>query len=90
MNRTITVVSYNICHGRFADFDWERIASPIRALDPDLVGIQEVDMFHPPLPRHQYPAGVGRGYGTSACLLCPHHGLRCRPIRHRHPLPLSH
>ncbi len=45
MNRTITVVSYNICHGHFADFDWERIASPIRALDPDLVGIQEVDMF---------------------------------------------
>ncbi len=42
---SLTVATYNICHGRFADFHWERIASPIRSVNPDLVGIQEVDMF---------------------------------------------
>ena len=44
-NRTLTVVTYNICHGHFANFDWERLASPIRALAPDVIGVQEVDMF---------------------------------------------
>ena len=44
-NRTLTVVTYNICHGHYAQFDWERLAAPIRALAPDLVGVQEVDMF---------------------------------------------
>ncbi len=42
---TLTIASYNICHGRYADFEWELLAAPIRSVDPDLVGIQEVDMF---------------------------------------------
>ncbi len=42
---TLTIATYNICHGRYADFDWERIAEPIRAIDPDVVGVQEMDMF---------------------------------------------
>ncbi len=42
---TLTVATYNICHGRYADFDWDRMAAPIRAVNPDIVGIQEVDMF---------------------------------------------
>ena len=44
-HRTLTVATYNICHGHYANFDWARIAAPIRSLDPDFVGIQEVDMF---------------------------------------------
>ncbi len=42
---TLTVASYNICHGHYAAFDWEYLASPIRSVKPDLVGIQEVDLF---------------------------------------------
>ncbi len=45
MNHTITVATYNICHGHYAAFDWTRIAEPIRRVNADLVGIQEVDMF---------------------------------------------
>ncbi len=44
-HRTVTVATYNICHGCHADFDWNRIASPIRSVYPDIVGVQEVDMF---------------------------------------------
>ena len=44
-HRTLTAVSYNICHGHLAQFDWERLAAPIRALAPDVIGVQEVDMF---------------------------------------------
>ncbi len=39
---TITVASYNICHGRYAEFDWKRLIAPIAGAD--LVGIQEVDL----------------------------------------------
>ncbi len=44
-NLTLTVATYNICHGHYAAFDWTRLAAPIRSVAPDLVGIQEVDMF---------------------------------------------
>lgn len=44
-HRTLTAVSYNICHGHLARFDWDRLAAPIRSLAPDVIGVQEVDMF---------------------------------------------
>ena len=40
----INVATYNICHGRYADLDWSRIASAIREADADIVGLQEIDM----------------------------------------------
>ncbi len=40
----INVATYNICHGRYAEFDWSRIASVIREADADIVGFQEIDM----------------------------------------------
>ena len=40
----INVATYNICHGRYADLDWSRIASVIREADADMVGLQEIDM----------------------------------------------
>lgn len=42
---TLRVVSYNIKHGRGNDnvIDLERTASVLRALTPDIVGLQEVD-----------------------------------------------
>lgn len=40
----INVATYNICHGRYADLDWSRIASAIREADADMVGLQEIDM----------------------------------------------
>jgi endonuclease/exonuclease/phosphatase family metal-dependent hydrolase len=41
----LTVVSYNIRHGRGMDdvVDLPRVATVLRALDPDLIGLQEVD-----------------------------------------------
>lgn len=41
----LRVVSYNIRHGRGTDdvLDLERTAAALRALEPDLVGLQEVD-----------------------------------------------
>ena len=41
----ITVATYNVCHGRYADYDWSRVASVIRESGADLVGFQEIDMF---------------------------------------------
>ena len=40
----INVATYNICHGRYADLDWSRIASAIQEADADIVGLQEIDM----------------------------------------------
>ena len=40
----INVATSNICHGRYADLDWSRIASAIREADADIVGLQEIDM----------------------------------------------
>lgn len=42
---TLTVATYNICHGHYANFDWQRLTAPIRACGADMVGIQEVDMY---------------------------------------------
>ena len=41
----ITVATYNICHGRYAGYDWSRIASVIHEAGADLVGFQEIDML---------------------------------------------
>lgn len=41
----INVATYNICHGRYAELDWSRIASVIREAGADIVGFQEIDMF---------------------------------------------
>lgn len=45
-DRTIMVMSYNIHHGEGTDgvIDLERIAAVIRAAEPDLVALQEVDL----------------------------------------------
>ncbi len=43
--KSLTVATYNICHGRYADFDFTRLTAPIRAAGADIVGIQEVDMY---------------------------------------------
>ena len=40
----INVATYNICHGRYVDLDWSRIASVIRMAGADIVGFQEIDM----------------------------------------------
>ncbi len=40
----ITVATYNICHGVHAAFDWQYLTSSIRAVQADVVGLQEVDM----------------------------------------------
>ncbi len=40
-DRIMTVATYNICHGAHADFNWDRLLSPL--LGADFVGIQEVD-----------------------------------------------
>lgn len=41
----ITVATYNICHGRYAGYDWEKIADLIQEVGADIVGFQEIDMF---------------------------------------------
>lgn len=42
--KQITVATYNICHGHYAGYDWDRIAAVIREAGADLVGFQEIDM----------------------------------------------
>ena len=42
--KQITVVTYNICHGCYADYDWKKLTAGIRELGADLVGFQEIDM----------------------------------------------
>lgn len=41
----ITVATYNVCHGRYAGYDWARIADLIHEVGADIVGFQEIDMF---------------------------------------------
>ena len=41
----ITVATYNVCHGRYAGYDWARIADLIHEAGADIVGFQEIDMF---------------------------------------------
>lgn len=43
--KQITIATYNICHGHYAGYDWDKIASLIREAGADLVGFQEIDMF---------------------------------------------
>lgn len=45
----IRVMSFNIRHGKGLDgkIDLKRIAAVIRGADPDIVGLQEVDRWHP-------------------------------------------
>ena len=40
----ITVATYNICHGRYVDLNWDKLARVILEADADIVGLQEVDM----------------------------------------------
>lgn len=42
--RELTVMTFNIAHGAFADGDLGRVAAAIRAGRPDVVGLQEVDL----------------------------------------------
>ena len=46
-SRIVRVLSFNIYHGETmrGDFDLEQIARVIRAVDPDLVALQEVDLY---------------------------------------------
>jgi len=41
----LNVVSYNIKHGVLADHDFSLIADDILKYDPDLVGLQELDLY---------------------------------------------
>src|SRR5687768_6315860 len=43
--RVVRVLTYNIHHGEGTDrrFDLERLAAVIKSVNPDLVGLQEVD-----------------------------------------------
>lgn len=41
----LTVASYNILHGKFADYDMDKLTESIRTCDADLVGVQEVDVM---------------------------------------------
>jgi endonuclease/exonuclease/phosphatase family metal-dependent hydrolase len=43
--KQITVATYNICHGHYAGYDWNKIATLIREADADIVGFQEIDML---------------------------------------------
>ncbi|HEY3237285.1 MAG TPA: endonuclease/exonuclease/phosphatase family protein, partial [Polyangiaceae bacterium] len=45
MSTGLRLVTYNTHHGECVDgrFELERLAAIIRSLDPDLVGLQEVD-----------------------------------------------
>jgi len=46
-SRVIRVLSFNIYHGETmrGDFDLEQIARVIRDVEPDLVALQEVDLY---------------------------------------------
>ena len=46
-SRIVRVLSFNIYHGETmrGDFDLEQISRVIREVDPDLVALQEVDLY---------------------------------------------
>lgn len=43
--KTITVATYNICHGHYSALNWNRLGAVIRESGADLLGLQEVDMY---------------------------------------------
>ncbi len=44
--KNLRIVSYNITYGReIIDYDMKKIADDILELNPDIVGLQEVDRF---------------------------------------------
>ena len=43
--KRVTIATYNLCHGHYAGYDWNRIASVIREAGADIVGFQEIDML---------------------------------------------
>jgi endonuclease/exonuclease/phosphatase family metal-dependent hydrolase len=63
--RELRVVTYNIRHGRGADgvVDLQRTAGVLRALTPDIVGLQEVDDLVERSGRVPQAAHVGRSLG---------------------------
>lgn len=64
----VRVLSYNIHHGRGADdrVDLERIAEVIRALEPDIVALQEVDRGVERSGRLDEPAELARLTGMTS------------------------
>ena len=48
--QTLTIASYNICRGYYAEFDWDALACNVRQVNADLLGLQEVDMFSGRIP----------------------------------------
>ncbi len=44
--KNLRIVSYNIAHGReIINYDMKKIAADILAINPDIVGLQEIDRF---------------------------------------------
>ena len=48
--QTLTIASYNICRGYYAEFDWNVLARSVRQVNADLLGLQEVDVFSERIP----------------------------------------
>lgn len=98
----INVVTYNICHGRYADLDLSRIASVIREANADIVGFQEVDMGTNRIGGLDTVAALTAATGLTHALFVPamdfdggQYGtaiLSRYPISaaERHPLPSAH
>ena len=45
MKQVFRIVSFNIQHGAWTALDWNRLVLPIKEVNADIVGMQEVDMF---------------------------------------------
>jgi endonuclease/exonuclease/phosphatase family metal-dependent hydrolase len=88
---TLRVVSYNIRHGRGSDdsLDLARTAAVLRALAPDLVGLQEVDRLVTRSGGVDQAAALGRtlgmhhAYGAFMAYQGGHYGMG---ILSRHPV----
>ncbi len=98
---TIKVLTFNIYHGETmqGNFDLDRIASVIKAVDPDLVAMQEVDFKTN--RAHQYDLATELGWRTKMASLfgiaMPYDGggygeaiLSKRPIIASQNVPLPH
>lgn len=65
MKQVFRTASFNIQHGAWTSFDWNRLVSPLKFLNIDLVGVQEVDMFTSRIGQIDSVCGIREALGCN-------------------------
>ncbi len=69
--KQITIATYNILHGAYAELDWSRIAAVVRESGADIVGFQEIDMYTNRANGADTVTGLAQAMGFPNALFVP-------------------